>query len=136
MCKSDAGYPLADSFMAGTELELAWRGLRGDAAAQAAYLAALDAPRLPALLGAALTAPLLVSLARAALGGLLLAEPNQAAAVLEALAATPRFRVVAMCMAGAQKAELRSAWDTAPAAAALDAGVTRRLAGARRLFGV
>ena len=120
----------------GTELELAWRGLHGDAAAQTAYLAALDARRLPTLLGAALTAPLLASLAAAALGALLRAEPNQATAVLEALAATPRFRMVAMCLAGVQKAELRAAWDKAAAAAAHDAGVAARLAAARRLFGV
>ena len=127
---------MAKQSCTGTELELAWRGLRGDAAAQATYLAALDARRLPLLLGAALTAPLLASLAVAALGGLLRAAPDEAAAVLEALAATPRFRVVVLCLAGAQKAELRGAWDAAAAAAAPDAGASGRLAAARRLFGV
>ncbi|KAK9844184.1 hypothetical protein WJX81_007264 [Elliptochloris bilobata] len=122
----------------GTELELAWRGLRGDAAAQAAYLAALDPPRLPTLLGAALTAPLLASLAQAALAALLPEQPSHAVAVLEGLAATPRFRVVAMCMAGAQRAELRGAWDAAAAAAAAARGpdLAGRLAAARRAFGL
>lgn len=83
--------------MAGTELELAWKGLRGELDAQAAYLRALDPTRLPALLGAALTAPLLASMARAALAALLPAEPSAAVALLEGLAATPRFDIISTC---------------------------------------
>jgi len=55
--------------------------------------------------------------------------------VLEGLAAAPRFRMVAMCLAGKQRAELRGAWDAADAAAAGDAPLAGRLAAARQAFG-
>lgn len=54
-------------FIAGTEFEKIWRGLKGDVKSQAAYLQLLDPSKLPSLFKTSLTGSLLASIVTAAL---------------------------------------------------------------------
>jgi Meckel syndrome type 1 protein len=102
----------------GIEFESSWRGLRGDAASQAAYLLLLPAGGLPAIFKTSLTAQVLVAMLQALLA--VLAQPQLAAgqqqhylALLEGLPAVPRFDMAAMSVGSRDKAQLKAAWDAA-----------------------
>lgn len=118
------------------EFEKGWRGLRGDAQRQAAYLLALPPAALPVLLQQALTPGLLAAVAGALLQFGLAQAPENAIALLEALPSVPRFGLNLLSVPQRQRAELAQAWDAAAGAAAAHGSgasdeLARRLAEAR-----
>ena len=117
------------------EFEKAWRGLKGGRQQQAAYLLALPPAQLPALLRQALTPGLLAAATAALLRPALQQQPGPAVALLEALAAVPRFDLNLLSVPPRQRAELAAEWDAAAAVlGAGDAALAERLAAARRLY--
>jgi Meckel syndrome type 1 protein len=126
----------------GVEFERAWKGFKGDAGAQWAYLRAIPPQQLPTLLQQALTPALLGALLSTLLGAA--AQQAQqggaaaaAAALLESLPQVPRFDMNLMSLTAKEKAAAGEAWDAAAGAAGEgegEGGAGARLAAARARY--
>ena len=105
--------------LAGVEFEKAWKGFKGDAAQQAAYLLALQPTQLPTLLKQALSPSLLAAATAALLGPALQQQPGAAAGLLEGLTRVQRFDINLLSVPPRQKG---------------DGGLAQRMSDLRSLF--
>ena len=112
----------------GADFESSWRGLKGDADAQARYLRLIAPDALPRILKSSLSPHLLDGIVGTALqlvlqscsGGGEMADAERGVRVLRGLVSTQRFAMNAMLIPGARRNQLREAWDAATASAASD----------------
>ncbi len=137
---SDVHPPLPPlSSPSGLEFEKAWKGLKGDRQLQAAYLLALQASALPALLRQALSPGLLAAATAALLCPGMQQAPAAAVGLLESLTQVPRFDLNLLSVPPKQRAELTANWEAAAAAVQGQAGgdaaaLAGRLAAVRQRY--
>ena len=120
----------------GSEFELAWRGFKGDMHLQAAYLAQIHPPTIPAVFKLSLPPATLASVLKALLECLLPSEPLQGLAHLEALSSVPRFGMTIMCLPSKEKKLLGAVWPSSGRAGeiGLDDLQVQQLARLRTVF--
>lgn len=125
------------SFLAsGSEFEVSWKRLKGNAAGKEEFLRQLDPLQLPTLFKQSLTAPVLQGVALSALDMMMAQNDHFGIQLLENLKCVPRFDMIVMSLPRREKAELREHYDAAQNAPVVDSVLAKRLESVRRSYRV
>lgn len=122
--------------VAGSEFEVSWKRLKGNAAGKEGFLRQLDPLQLPALFKQSLTAPVLQGIALSALEMIMAQNDHFGIQLLETLKSVPRFDVIVMSLPRREKAVLKEHYDAAQNAPVTDSVLAKRLESTRRSYRV
>ena len=123
-------------FCSGTEFEVSWKRLKGNAAGQEEFLRQLDPMQLPVLFKQSLTAPVLSGIALAALNMIMAQNDHFGIQLLENLPPVPRFDMIVMSLPRREKSALKEQFDAALSTPVTDSVLDRRLEKARHSYRV
>ena len=111
----------------GTEFEVSWKRLKGNAAGQEEFLRQLDPMQLPALFKQSLTAPVLSGIALAALNMIMAQNDHFGIQLLENLTSVPRFNMIVMSLPRQEKSALKEHYAAALSTPVIDSVLAQRL---------
>lgn len=120
----------------GSEFEVSWKRLKGNAAGKEGFLRQLDPLQLSTLFKQSLTAPVLQGIALSALDMLMAQNDHFGIQLLENLKCVPRFDMIVMSLPRREKTVLREHYDAAQNAPVVDSVLAKRLESVRRSYRV
>ena len=120
----------------GSEFEVSWKRLKGNAAGQEGFLRQLDPFQLPGLFKQSLTAPVLQGIALSALNMVMGQNDHFGIQLLENLKSVPRFDMIVMSLPRREKSALKEHYDAAQNAPVIDSVLAKRLESVRRSYRV
>ena len=122
--------------VSGSEFEVSWKRLKGNAAGKEEFLRQLDPLQLPTLFKQSLTAPVLQGIALSALNMIIAQSDHFGIQLLENLKSVPRFDMIVMSLPRRDKAVLKEHYDAAHNAPVVDSVLARRLEATRQRYRV